>query len=189
MRTSSLVATLFAAGVFAVPVKRAEVIDVTVVTEVDYVDQNGHLINKSVETALPAATPQPPVVHAPSPQAAPSAAAKPSVNAGSFLQNKPAPSPAAPSPAAPATPTASKAPAPSSNTKQSGSSTDVQQGATANALHVGWVEPTDPIFGQIAVYHTNVHRSNHSAQAVTYDETLAAAAQAWANKCVTEEEM
>ena len=199
MRTSSLVATLFAVGSLAAPVKRAEVVDMTVVTEIDYVDQSGHLLSESVEVGRPAPSPEAPVVQAPPPEITPPAP-KPTVTAGSFLQNKPAPSPAAPvpSPAAPApAPASSAAAAPSkaapapapANNKQSGSSDSTQQGATANALHVGWVDPTDEMFGQIAVYHTNLHRTNHSVGSVTYDDTLAAAAQDWANKCVTEEEV
>jgi len=36
----------------------------------------------------------------------------------------------------------------------------------------------------MAVYHHNLHRSNHSADAVEWDDGLAATAQKIANTCV-----
>lgn len=148
MRSSSLVAVFLAVGALAMPVKRGNVVQVTVVTEVNYVDQNGNVVSKSYATSHQAAA-------TPVPEA-----------------NVITPSPPADDPS----------PAPQQDSESDSS-------LSGNALKTGWVEPGTEDFKAISVFHHNVHRTNHSVEKVTWDDTLAAAAQKWAESCVTEEVM
>lgn len=54
----------------------------------------------------------------------------------------------------------------------------------AGALRTGWVKPGSQAFINICLYHHNVHRLNHSAVPVTWNNTLFQWAQAKANTCV-----
>ena len=195
MRFASVVIALFAAGSVAMPLNKREV-DLTIVTEVEYVDQNGHVISIAYETANPtalaegaAATPQPqapasgsPAVSSPAPQAQPSPA--PAAQSPPASQPSPSPSPVAAAPSA----------APSVNQNNVGTgagavSNFVKQNANDDTTFVGWLDPTDPKFAAVSVYHHNIHRVNHSVSMVSWNQDMADQAQAWTEKCITEEEV
>ena len=159
MLASSLFALVLSAGALAVPVNKR---DVVTVTEIDYYDSAGTLLHQEFKVGEPETKQEP----LPQPAA-------------------PAPEPAAPAPQAAAPAPQPAAAPPTNNNINSGSSTD----ANADALHVGWVEPSDPKFAAIAAYHHNVHRANHSVDPVTYDNELANYAQLWASSCQGEEDV
>ena len=171
MRSSSLVALFLAAGAIAMPVKRDNVVEVTVVTQVNYVNEKGEVVSTSFETTRQAATPVP------------------EANA----QNDPDPKadPPAPQPQGNPTSPAPQNNPPAANQENSGSQSSSDSGYSngGNPFKVGWVEPGTKDFEAISVFHHNVHRSNHSVGPVTYDNELAKAAQEWADSCKTEEVM
>lgn len=201
MRVTNLLAFLFAAGSIAMPVNKRQT-DEVLVTEVEYVDQYGDVISVAYETAAPtpvggapAATPQPQGSSAPV-SSAPASATPPSSS------QAPAPVAAQSQPANSPSPVASPSATPTPVSQTSGGSGGASGGSAAQAveayisangnadtLYVGWVDPSDPKFGEIAVYHHNIHRLNHSVSTVSYNDSMASQAQAWAEKCITEEEV
>jgi uncharacterized protein YkwD len=55
------------------------------------------------------------------------------------------------------------------------------------ALDVGWIRPGSQAFIDISVYHHNIHRYNHSAPLVKWNDTLYLWAQKKADTCVYNE--
>ena len=180
MRYSIINAALFAAGVISTPIiqQREQVTDVVVVTITDYVYagagglvtvKGAQLIQSPETTANPA--PVSSAAPAPAPLAPESSAAPP------------APAPPATTAAPPPPPPASKAaPPPPPATTAAAAST----GSTT-------IDPnlsvSDPSYANLAVQHHNVHRSNHSAPDVEWNNTLATWAQSKASACVYDETM
>ena len=200
MRVSRIFTALFAAGAIAMPLVKRQVVetDEVLVTEIDYVDGQGHVISKAYQTGE--ATPVGGAGPTPTPVTTPSATPTPA------NQSPPDNSPAPPSPPpadnspAPAAPVASPSTTPVSQTGGSGGTSSgssaaqavqsyVQQNGNDDTLFVGWLEASDPRFGKIAEFHHNVHRLNHSTTTVSYNQSMADMAQAWAEKCITEEEV
>ncbi|KJR86124.1 SCP-like extracellular protein [Sporothrix schenckii 1099-18] len=87
----------------------------------------------------------------------------------------PSPSPAAASVAA-VQPAAAQAPAEVVSSSPAAASTPAASGSNSNS------QPSD--FGSTAVYHHNLHRSNHSAPAVSWNSDLASYAATVAATCV-----
>ena len=56
------------------------------------------------------------------------------------------------------------------------------------ALTVGSVPAQSEAFINIALYHTNIHRANHSAPLMAWNDTIASWAQVKANTCVFNED-
>ena len=171
---ANLLTVFLAAGAIAAPLTKREDVMVTTVIEHDLYDPEGHLINKQFEVGKP-------VLQQVAPKQAPA----------------PAPAPPAPQPVAaiqaPADPPKADPPktqGASAVLPKGGPVSNVNAGgASSDALFVGWVEPTDPKFEAISLYHHNVHRANHSADAVTWDADMAAYAQQWAEGCTSEEKV
>ena len=181
------------AGSIAMPVINPRETEEVIVTEIIYVDSEGHTLTSVFET--PSAVP---VGGAP-PSATPAAASAP-VNPPPAAQSPPAPPAPVPQPSsvAPSAPSATPSPVAqtsgSGSTSSGGSAADsvasyIQSNGNDDTLFVGWVDPTDPKFGEIAVYHHNIHRLNHSVSTVVYNQTMADLAQAWTEKCIGEEEV
>ena len=198
MRTTSIITCLFAAGSIAMPVVNKRQIEDIVVTEIIYVDTSGATVSTLYETGAPSLR-----GGAPAPTPSP-AAASPPAGPPPAAQSPPASPAPAPAPQPSSASVASSAPsATPSPVSQSGGSGGTSSGSSAadtvssyiqsngndDTLFVGWVDPTDPKFGQIAVYHHNIHRLNHSASEVVYNQTMADLAQAWTEKCIGDEEV
>ena len=169
MLASDLIAVFLAAGAVAVPLAKPAGPGVTTVVKHLTYDQNGKLLNEQLEVIKPKA--EDPAPAAPAPQAP----APQPVNAAKQLPKDP----------------------PAAKSQPDGAVNQVAQGATGGqdsaipdgAKYVGWVDNTDIKFKNMATWHHNQHRRNHSVDPLEYDDKLAQAAQAWAEKCIGEEEM
>ena len=174
MRSSTIISALFALGALSSPInpKRDLVTDIVVVTVTDIVYEGetpstppaDHVWTHSWTHSTPTSTPV--VVVESTSTAAPIAPTTSTV--------APASSAAAPVSSAPA---ATSEPAAS----------PVSDGAPTTL--VPGLDVSSPTYTAIALQHHNVHRSNHSAQAVTYNETLARWAQEKATSCVWDESL
>ena len=192
MRATSIIAFLFAAGSMAMPLNKRQDYEV-VIHEVVFQDGEGAW-STSFSTDAPTILAPP---GAPTPAATSTA---PGLAAAQPASQSPAPADPAPLPAspAPASPPAQPTPTPSAVSQSTGTTGGtavenvqalINQATNTDATYVGFVNPADPKFAEMAVYHHNVHRLNHSANEVTYDPAIAAVAQDWCNKCLDEEVM
>ncbi|MCJ1477303.1 Mucin-2 [Lambiella insularis] len=193
MRFSTILSAVLATGVMAAPVKRALVEDIIVVTVTDYVYADGPAptttpdssstttTSTTTTSTTPAYTP-PVAAYTP-----PVAAYTPPVVIPSSTTTTPAytppPPPATSTSAAPVAAVVTPAPA---NTVEPASSAGSWNAPTTV---ISDLAVTDPTYTAIALAHHNVHRANHTADAVTYNSTLASWAQAKANSCVWNEDM
>jgi hypothetical protein len=184
MRASTVLSVLLAAGALAVPVnnKRVLVEDVVVVTVTDFVYADGQQVSTPPPPPPPAATstgnqllqlPQTTTSAAPPPPPAPPA---PTTTSPAYTPPPPPPPPAS-TPPPPAAPSPVAPPA--------------AQGYAAQAptTLVPDLDVTSPTYTAIALAHHNVHRANHSASDVVYNETLASWAQQKAESCVWDESL
>ena len=104
----------------------------------------------------------------------------------------PAPSPAAPSSAAPVVPASSAAPtytpAPSSAAPVSSAAPTTSQASYSGNSHITGTAEGDLTSGtdyqNMVLFHHNIHRANHSADALTWNQTLADSAYVLASGCV-----
>lgn len=187
MRISVVLSTLFALGALAVPLnKRVLIEDIVVVTVTDfvYVDELPTSTSTTSSSSGPPAQfyQQPatttPVVQSPvyTPPVVPSSTSTP--------PPPPPPPTTSPIPAyTPPPPAVSPAPAPS---PANGGSPALDGAPTTLVPNL---DVTSPTYAAIAVVHHNVHRANHSAPALTYNQTLADWAQQKAESCVWNEDM
>ena len=184
MHFSTVLSVLFAVTALAAPFNLNKrvldvVIEVVTVTDIVYDDV--------VPTPAPAALPVNPPVAAPvvpttTPTSTTAAYTPPAV----VQVPTTAPAPVAPAPAAPAVVVAPAVSSPAVVPVQQAASPAV--GGAPMTL-VPDLDVTSPTYAAIALEHHNVHRANHSAQALTYNQTLATWAQAKAESCVWDETM
>ena len=215
MHSSIVISALFAAGVFASPImpKRALVTKVDVVTVTDWVYANGEPVStaqavevSSTTTPVPETTttthsrnhhhhhssampppPAAPTTTAEAPvviPAAPSSTSTPEAVAVLPSSTK-APVPVTPSPTPTPTPTPTPVPSPAPAATPAANNPS----GSAPLTLVPNLSVTNPTYKAIALDHHNVHRANHSADAVAYNQTLAQWAQAKAESCVWNEDM
>ncbi|KAI9870450.1 MAG: hypothetical protein M1830_004239 [Pleopsidium flavum] len=156
MRSSTLVSALFIAGALSSPIlqKRDYVTEVEVVTVTDYITQ-----------VFVAAT-----------------AAATTSAAASVIQyyQAPASSSQAPAPSSKAPASSSQAPASSSQAPASAPSSSSSAAPSPSPV----AESTGTDYNSLALHHHNIHRTNHSADALTWDDNLASYAQQVASSCV-----
>ncbi|MCJ1356123.1 MAG: hypothetical protein MMC33_006117 [Icmadophila ericetorum] len=200
MRSSMLFAALCATVTLAAPglKKRVEVtdwvFDTVTVTDYVYVGADGpysttvegpahsnphtHILKPSSTSSTASTTTTTPVlVVTPTTIVAPAAAPPPSPTT-----TTPAPVPVMTVVAPPPPPTTTTpAPAPVANPATPG----YYDGAPLSIIFD--LEDTDPAYQAIAVVHHNVHRTNHSASSVTWNDTVAGWAREKANVCVYDE--
>lgn len=144
---------------------------VTVTVTADPVTPTAFVENskpKAPETTSAAPPPPPPAKPAPkpSPKPAPKPAPKPVAAAAAEKPKPPPPSPKVETPKAkPVVIQTPSTPPPSSSPSAPGASNDYQR---------------------VVLEQHNLHRSNHSASALSWDNGLAQQAQAWAQGCVFE---
>ena len=179
MRSSTIVSALSAVGALSSPINQLRdlVTDIVVITVTDIIYEgetpstlpvaNFHSTSTTAEViASPSSTSTPVVVVTPASTAAP---VIPTTSAVAPTSSVAAPVSSAP--------VASSAPAASP-----------ASGGAPTTLVPG-LDVSSPIYTAIALEHHNVHRSNHSAQAVTYNATLGAWAQEKASSCVWDESL
>ncbi|KAI4121806.1 MAG: hypothetical protein LQ338_006168 [Usnochroma carphineum] len=203
MRTSIILTAVLAGGALATPVKkwleeRALVVDWVTTTTVVWVTEG------ETATAAPLpyqkaavapayvphyhahahAHPAAPPVTTPAPAAAPPpASSKPAAPAPVLDQKAPAPVLDQKAPQPPAqqpTPTSTPpAPAPSPNTNSDNSgSTEAPTSYPAD------LDTTSDVYKALVLQHHNIHRANHSADDLVWDDTLAGYAEQSARTCV-----
>ncbi|MCJ1285370.1 hypothetical protein MMC26_004710 [Xylographa opegraphella] len=167
MRPSAALSVLFAIGTLAVPLNfnRALVEDIVVVTVTDYVYADAPAPTSTTSTTTTAAYTPPVVVHSPT---------------STSSVYTPPPSPPASKPVAPAPVVVTPAPAPIVQ-----AASPASNGAPTTL--VPDLDVTSPTYAAIALQHHNVHRANHSANALVYNQTLASWAQTKAESCVWDE--
>ncbi|MCJ1391481.1 hypothetical protein MMC18_004345 [Xylographa bjoerkii] len=185
MHTSTFLSALFAVGTLAVPLNfnRALIEDIIVVTVTDYVyaEAPPPTSTKSTTTTsvytpavvIPTTTSTTPAYTPP--------VLVPSTTSTTSIYTPPPPPPTSSS-LIPAPAVVTPAPAP------------VVQAASlasdgAPTTLVPNLDVTSPTYAAIALQHHNVHRANHSAEALVYNQTLASWAQAKAESCVWDESM
>ena len=200
MRSSAIVSALLAVSALASPInKREYVTELVIVTITDYVYPGEALPTaaSAVQNNQPSGDSTTSVDAAPSstsvaaPSVAPSSSPAPAAPPTSTLESDPATSAPPATSAAPestAPPASSAAPA-TSAAPASGVAPASQVSNGAPTTLVANLDDTSPTYAAIALEHHNVHRANHSAQAVTYNATLAQWAQAKAKACVWDESM
>ena len=201
MRSSAIVSALLAVCALASPInKREYVTELVIVTITDYVYPGEALptAGSAVQNNQPSGDSTTSVDAAPSstsvaapPPVAPSSSLAPAAPPTSTPEPDPATSAPPATSAAPestAPPASSAAPATSAAPASSvAPASQVSNGAPTTL--VANLDDTSPTYAAIALEHHNVHRANHSAQAVTYNATLAQWAQAKAKACVWDESM
>ena len=168
MLTSIVLSALFAVGLLAVPLNlnRALIEDIIVVTITDYVYADALPPTSTTSTTTtPAYTP---------PVAVPSTTSTTSIYT-------PPPPPASSSPAVPVVAVVTPAPAPNVLLASPASG--------APTTLVPDLDVTSPTYTAIALQHHNVHRANHSANPLVYNQTLASWAQTKAESCVWDESL
>ena len=206
MRSSVLFAALCATSTFAAPgfKKRVQVtdwvLDVVTVTDYIYVGANGPyatsvvgpvddprhhhdtststtsiIISTSTSTSTSTTTPVPVVTPTttavlPPPPPPPATTTAAPVPATTVVAPPPPPPPAT-------------TPVPASNPATPG----FFEGAPLSIIFD--LADTDPVYKAIALVHHNVHRTNHSAPAVTWNDTVASWAREKANACVYDENL
>ncbi|MCJ1363956.1 hypothetical protein MMC16_003065 [Acarospora aff. strigata] len=161
MRSSTLVSVLFAAGAFSSPVvqKRDYVTEVEIVTVVNYVTEGFVMPAEATSTAVASVSHR---RHRHS-------------SAVTTTSEAPAPAPSSEAPVSAPSPS-SEAPAPASSSEAPAPASSSEAPAAAKA-------PAGNDYNSLALYHHNIHRANHSADALTWDENLASYAQQAAASC------
>ena len=175
MRSSILNAAIFAAGVISTPIiqQRGVVTDVVVVTITDYVYAGvGGLVTVQAPNLVQSPAAQG-IEHHHKPTTTPVAAP---VSSPALAPASPAPATTAAPPPPPPTSSAA-APPPPATTATSSAPTTIDPN----------LSESDPQYAALAVQHHNVHRANHSAAAVEWNNTLATWAQNKAAACVYDE--
>ncbi|KAL8636824.1 MAG: hypothetical protein Q9228_005830 [Teloschistes exilis] len=198
MRTSIILTAALASGILAKPVRklleeRALVVDVVTTTTVVWVTEGA---------PTPAPKPAPVAVADKNPQkAAVNPGYQPHHHAHAHAQPQPA-QPAAPQPAAPqpettsappaAPPVTTSAPAPqqpTTSTAPAAPAAPPNTGSNSGSSNAPTNYPSDldsssAAYKAIALEHHNVHRANHSANDLEWDDTLAGYAAETAKTCV-----
>ncbi|MCJ1377184.1 Mucin-2 [Xylographa soralifera] len=182
MRTSTALSALFAIGALAVPLNfnRALIEDIIVVTVTDYVYADAPPPTTTTSTTTPAYTP--PVVIPTTTSTTPAytpPVVVPSTTSTTSIYTPPPPPPST-SPVVPAPAVVTPAPAPVVQ-----AASPASNGAPTTL--VPDLDVTSPTYAAIALQHHNVHRANHSAEALVYNQTLASWAQTKAESCVWDE--
>lgn len=194
MRTSTVFSALLAGGALATPVRklleeRALVVDWVTATTVVWVTEGQPLPTPAAASKKAAVAGYQPHHHAHA-----HAQAQPATTTTSPA---PAPPPASPKPVAPApapapapeqkaaqppaeqptTTSTPPAPAPSKPASNSGSS-------NAPTSYPENLDTTSDVYKALVLQHHNVHRANHSADDLVWDDTLASYAEQTAKTCV-----
>ena len=186
MRTSTVLSTFLAVGALAVPLnKRVLIEDIVVVTVTDfvYVDE---LPTSTSTTSSSSGTPdqffqQP--ASTTSTTSTTSIYTPPVVPSSTSTPPPPPPTTSSTPAYTPPAPVVSPPPAPA----PANAGSPALDGAPTTL--VPDLDVTSPTYAAIAVVHHNVHRANHSAPALTYNQTLANWAQQKAESCVWNEDM
>ncbi|TPX24212.1 hypothetical protein DIZ76_013555 [Coccidioides immitis] len=197
MRYSSFVAALCVGGALASPIEqRAYVTDVAVVTRTVYVTIGG------APTPVAAANRRPwwhwpgrpsiiyPPPHKPSPRPSPTSQAPPPPPPPPPTSTQAPPPP--PPPPAETTTQAPPRPPPAETTTQAppppppAETTTQAPPPPPETTKPAEVPPPSDDYKGVVLYHHNVHRSNHSAEALTWDDNLESSAKQLADTCVYE---
>ncbi|KAL8827092.1 MAG: hypothetical protein Q9170_007155 [Blastenia crenularia] len=193
MRTSIILSTLIAGGSLATPVKkwleeRALVIDYVTTTTVVWVTAGQPLPTTSTMAAV-AAAPAAPKKAAAAPNYHPHKHAHPHPTTPS---SSPTPPPPSSSPVAPAPVPASSSPVEQPKSTSTppppppATTTPATSSGSSNAPtgYVDNLDTTSDVYKALVLTHHNVHRSNHSADDLVWDDTLASYAAQTAKTCV-----
>ncbi|MCJ1319359.1 hypothetical protein MMC15_004695 [Xylographa vitiligo] len=183
MRTSTALSALFAIGALAVPLNfnRALIEDIIVVTVTDYVYADGAAPTSTTSTTTTSLY-TPPVVIPTTTSTTPAytpPVVVPSTTSTTSIYTPPPPPPSS-SKVVPAPAVVTPAPAPVVQAASPASD-------AAPTTLVPNLDVTSPTYAAIALQHHNVHRANHSADALVYNQTLASWAQTKAESCVWDE--
>ncbi|MCJ1399170.1 hypothetical protein MMC11_002372 [Xylographa trunciseda] len=185
MRTSITLSALFAVGALAAPlnINRALIEDIIVVTVTDFVYADAPPPTSTTSTTTsPAYTP--PVVIPTTTSTTPAYAPPvvvPTTTSTTSIYTPPPPPPKSSS-VVPAPAVVTPAPVPVVQ-----AASPASDGAPTTL--VPNLDVTSPTYAAIALQHHNVHRANHSAEALVYNQTLATWAQAKAESCVWDESL
>ncbi|KAI4188997.1 MAG: hypothetical protein L6R41_001751 [Letrouitia leprolyta] len=190
MRSATIISALFAGGALATPVakwleERALVVEHVTTTTVVWVTAGQPLPTppapapKKAVVAAPYKAHHHPHAHAaaqPAPAAPAPAAPAPPPSSPAAVAPVPvkAAEPVVEPPKSTSTPAAAPSPKPESN---SGSS-------SAPTTYVDNLDTTSDTYKALVLQHHNVHRANHSADDLTWDDTLAQYAEQTAKTCV-----
>ena len=185
MRTSTALSALFAIGALAVPLNfnRALIEDIIVVTVTDYVYADGAAPTSTTSTTTTSLY-TPPVVIPTTTSTTPAytpPVVVPSTTSTTSIYTPPPPPPSS-SKVVPAPAVVTPAPAPVVQAASPASD-------AAPTTLVPNLDVTSPTYAAIALQHHNVHRANHSADALVYNQTLASWAQTKAESCVWDESL
>ncbi|KAL8939277.1 MAG: hypothetical protein Q9216_003448 [Gyalolechia sp. 2 TL-2023] len=194
MRSATIISALFAGGALATPVAK-------------WLEERALVVEKVTHTTVVWVTAGQPV---PTPPA--TAPKKAAVVAGHKPHHRPhahaaaQPAPPAPAPAAPAPPPSSpaavapvpqkaavpvadapetsQAPPAADPSPKPASNSGSSSGSSAPTAYVDNLDTTSDVYKDLVLQHHNVHRANHSADDLAWDDTLAKYAEQTARTCV-----
>lgn len=195
MRFSTLTTVVFAAGAFASPINKRDVVTDVVVDDVVVTDVIMTTVTAGQAPPSPVAQgpvpvvnvivtttsapvvvqqpPQPPPTTSPSPSPSPSLVQPPVAVVDKVVAPPVSSAISSDVPSSTAAPSSSAAPSPSSSPSSGLPTTFVDN-----------LDTTSSIYQQLALQHHNIHRANHSASALVWNSTLADYAKTTAETCV-----
>lgn len=172
MRFSTLTTVVFAAGTFASPINKRDVVTDVVVDDVVVTDVIMTTVTAGQAPPSPVAQDPVPVVNV----------VVTTTSAPVVVQEPPPPPPTlAPSPS-PVQAAVDKVPAPPVSSAASSPSYSPSSGLPTT--FVDNLDPASTTYQQLALQHHNIHRANHSASALVWNSTLADYAKTTAETCV-----